>query len=429
VRSSFAVRRPLRAAAVALALFACAGPESDAPDAADAQPDATIVRPVIPPDADPCREGDRWPLSIASTTRPMLVHYQVEADAATAAAVVALLDRAADVAIDRLGLRPPLPDGGRCGPDARLDVFLWAGIDECYVDVIDEVEATAYDDRLAYLVLDPWGSFGGPLLPTTVAHELTHVLQAADDWSDLPFIYEASAVLVEDEVWDDDDQYLAQVADFAAHPDWSIDRDDGYQTWSMYGAAQFLRFLRDRYHRGDARFLGRLWWALRSDADNEPDALDGVAAILAGTGATVDDAVIEFARWRWYTGAWADGAHLEEAAAMPPPARAGVVAARGGRQTVTPMVRGTVYLDLAVGPDDPAAVTVALRDADPAVTWVVLALPGAGSDGDRLDLGAGPAAIDPRRVRTLAITALAPGADADDRTDRRYAATVVIAPR
>ena len=34
------------------------------------------------------------------------------------------------------------------------------------------------------------------------------------------------------------------------------DRDDGYETWFMYGAALYLRFVRDRYFGGDAAFIG-----------------------------------------------------------------------------------------------------------------------------------------------------------------------------
>ena len=56
--------------------------------------------------------------------------------------------------------------------DGALDVFLWRGHVECYVDVLAENPATLYDDRTAYLVVDPWGPYGGPILDTTVAHAL-----------------------------------------------------------------------------------------------------------------------------------------------------------------------------------------------------------------------------------------------------------------
>src|SRR5205807_8990803 len=109
-----------------------------------------------------------------------------------------------------------------------FDVFLWAGHDECFVDVIAEEASTTYDDRDAYLVVDPWGTYGGAILDTTVAHEFNHALQAADDWSDAAIVYEMTAVFVEDLVYDDDNQYVNQIVDFQAHPDWSLDHDDKY---------------------------------------------------------------------------------------------------------------------------------------------------------------------------------------------------------
>ena len=386
--------------------------------------------PPLPADTAPCTQYDRWPDALASARLPVLVHYRGPAEAAVAAEVLADVEGAWDVEVGRLGFRPPLPDAGRCGPDDRLDVFVWAGVDECYVDVVGENPATPYDDEYAYLVVDPFGPYGGAILDTTVAHELDHVMQSADDWDDLPIAYEMTAVFVEDEVVDAEDQYLAQVVDFQAHPDWSIDRDDGYQTWFMYGAALYLRFVRDRYFAGDAAFIGEVWRRLRSPLGaGDPDLEDALDAVLAPRGGSFLASVPEFARWRVYTGTRADAAHLEEAAAMAEPARlARVAATTGGQVAVAPMLLGSAYVDVAGAPG--ARVAIELRGADPAARWVVQVVPGATADGDVIAAASGPVVIDAGRDRTVVVTAMPPGPDdPDDRTDDRYSATLAVAPR
>ena len=419
----------MRAGCLLLLIAACGGDPADEPgaDGGDAAP-----LPPLPADTQPCRDVARWPDALASSRLPVMVHYRGAFEAAAAAEVLTHVERAWDVEVGRLGFRPPLPDAGWCGPDARLDVFVWAGLEECYVDVVGENPATPHDDEFAYVVVDPFGPFGGAILDTTVAHELNHALQAADDWDDLPSAYEMTAVFVEDEVVDDDDQYLAQVADFQAHPDWSIDRDDGYQTWFMYGAALYLRYVRDRFFAGDAAFIGDVWRRLRSPlGSGEPDLVDALDAILAPHGSGFVASVPEFARWRVYTGARADGAHLEEAVAMAPPARLATVAgAVGGQVAVAPMVLGSAYVDVTPPAGGAGQVAVALRGADPAVRWVVQVVPGAAGDGDVLTVASGPVIIDVATPRTIVVTALPVGADdPDDRTDDRFAATLVLTPR
>lgn len=423
----------MRRALVLLALGGCGSDPSSDPDAAIDAPaiDArATVLPPIPPDTIPCDDPSYWPLAVRSTRHPALVHYRAADEEATAREVLGYLEHAWDVEVGILGFRPPLDDTGQCGDDGALDVWLWRGSAECYVDVVGEHDATAHDDAYAYLVVDPWGPYGGAILDTTIAHELNHVLQASDDWSDSEIVYEMTATFVEDLVYDDDDQYVAQVADFQARPDWSLDRDDGYETWFMYGAALYLRFVRDRYFAGDASFVGALWQRLRSPADAaEPDFEDALDTILqdrAGVGFL--DSAVEFAKWRVYTGARADAAHLEEGASFAEPIRAAAVRTTGGQVALAPMTLGTAYVDVTRQAGDPARIAISLTGASSQVTWVVQLVPGATGDGDRLTL---PAEVDVSGTRTLVVTALPrPGAaDPDDRTDARRNATLVIAPR
>jgi hypothetical protein len=423
------------AAAIACACAAaCArnGAGVDAPGAthdgaaADASP-PSIDAVALPADLVPCAHPEDWPYSIASSAHPALVHYRVPDERAMAEQVLGLLDHSWDVEVGTLGFRPPLDDTGRCGPDGTFDAFLWAGHDECYVDVTGENAATPYDDRTAFLVVDPWGSYGSKILDTTVAHEFNHSLQAADDWSDVPIVYEMTAVFIEDLVYDQDNEYVGQIVDFQAHPDWSLDYNDNYDTWYMYGSALYLRFLRDRYWSGDGSFVGAMWQGLRSPADvPHPDFEDSLEALLrAKAGVGFVDSVVEFERWRVYTGTRDDGAHFREGATFAEPARLATVHTTGGSVALSPMELGTQYIELARGAGEPASVTVSLSGASTEVVWSVQAVP-----GPTLDLSGGSATVDASVTRTLVVTALPKGAnDAATRSTAHHHATLVIAPK
>lgn len=407
----------------------------DAPDTAETG--GSTER--LDPDLIPCEEPRYWPFSIASAVVPMRVHYRVPADEAIATEIVAILEHVWAFQIDELGFDAPLSDHGSCGPDAALDVFTWRDAEDVYVDLWDDNPRTTWDDGVPYMVVDPWGEFGGEELAVTLAHEFNHMCQAVHDWSDAAFVYEASATFIEDLVYDDHDSYLSILYDFQGHPDWSLDRDDGYETWYMYGAMLWLELLRERYFKGDARFIADLWRGLRSPwDDNEPDFADSVDDLLAEFGASYADSIVELARWRWYVGPRDDGRHFEEAGAFPDdalPKVAATIPASGGSTIVRPMMLGTAYVDIvADGPVEDVHVSIAAEPGDD-VTWIVQALPGAvaGSDGETLTLPARVALVDGegRRARTLAITAL-PGMgrdiDPDTRTDERFALTIGVVP-
>lgn len=384
----------------------------------------------IPRGTDPCASLDPWPLAVASETHPFTVHHRPGEDE-MAARVAALLDRSWAVEVDELGFRPPLPDAGRCGEDDDFDVFLWDGLRVAYADVIAENEATPHDDWFSYLVVDPWGPYGGDILDSTVAHEFNHACQASDDWWDLPIAFEMTSVFVEDEVFDDDNDYVTHLDAFQSRPHWSLDHDDGYATWYMYGSGLYLTFLRDRYFAGSGAFAADLWAAMRNPAGtNEPDLEDAVDVVL-GAAAGVDflDSAVEFAIWRWYVGDRDDGAHFEEGSEWP---RDAAVAVAGAASTaalpaeleVSVMSLGTAYVDLSGGP-----VSVSLLDADPGVRWAAAVVPGAAGDADRVDLAAGAVVVDATAPRTLVLVALPypEDADPDGRTDAQFTATVRVA--
>ncbi len=408
---------------------------------ADLGPDAAPLPPLSYEDV-PCDYPEYWPHAVESDGLPVVVHYQAAGDAQTAVEVLGYVEHSWRVEVDQLGFRAPLPDDGLCGPDGRFDVFLWRDAEESWVDVRAPNRETAWDDWIAYMVLDPWGPFGGEMLDVTVAHEFNHACQAADDWFDAVLAFEMTSTFIEDVVFDDDNSYRALLVDFQSNPDLALDRDDGYETWYMYAASLYLFFLRDRYFDGDASFAADMWLGSRNpgheDAPNEPDFEDALDGLLrAAADASFEESVVEFARWRWYTGRRDDGRHFEEGADFPDDAEVAVAAqVEVGTPRVpvwpAPMLLGNAYVTL----EGAASVVVGVALEVPAgdrVRWVVQAVPGLteDDDGELLDLSAGPAPLqlgaDGRR--TLVLTALPAGEDdVDDRTDARFPVTVLLTP-
>ena len=349
--------------------------------------------------------------------------------------VLRSLEHAWVVEVGQLGFRPPLPDEGLCGDDARFDVFLWRDLVECSVTAFADNPATAHDDWFTYMLVDPWGPHGGEALDATLAHEFNHACQSTDTWWESPWFFEASATYVESIVVPERTGWHAQVRDFQARPDWSLTRSDKYETWFMYGGALYLRFLGERYFDGQAEFLARVWHAARKsptegedpqvDEPNFEHALDRV--LRAEAGVSFSDSVLGFARWRWFTGARADKQHFVngEQLAEVPVTQLEVP----GRLVVdpAPMVLGSAYVLLKGEPG--ATVRVSLETREDAVLMAVQAL--AGGD-ELLDMTTGSAklTLDQTGSRALVLTALPwprnAGIAPDSRRDARHALTLIV---
>lgn len=397
----------------------------------------------IPSSTDPCLMPRYWPRSVGSATYPVMVHYRTLAEDATARAALGYLETAWQVEIIDLGFTPPLPDQGHCGPDDRFDAFLWAGNGECFVTVGDDNPATAWDDYYSYMVVDQDSEFAGIHLDATIAHEFNHASQASDDWWETPCFFEWSAQFIENVVVDADDAYLEYLPDFQSKPDLSIDYNDDYDTWYMYGGMLYLQFLQKRYFAGSASFLAEIWRQVRNppgaDSDpalNEPDFEDALEAMLwSRQSVHFADTVAEFARWRYFTGSRDDGLHLPDADlfdALSSVRIATQVNAAAGTTALSPapMRYGNAYVQITGQAN--ASVSISIdTSAAPAARWLVQAVPGltAGSDGDLVDVSGGAANVqlgaDGKRV--VVVTVLPSGSDdPDTRANTRYPVSLVI---
>ena len=412
--------------------FACDDAHVEQPDPCSSE---TEFCEPIPANSVPCTDATPWPQKLESSEIPVTVHYSTRADEPVASDVMALLEVAWRVEVDELGFSPPIADDGNCGEDDRYDVFVWRGSEESYVEAILDVPETVHDDWITYMVVDPWGPFGGDRLASTIAHELNHALVASDDWWESPLVFEMTATFMEEVVFPDANEYLFTLEDFQTRADWSVTRSDDWDTWYMYGASLYLQFLRKRYFDGDASFAARMWRLSRSDPnENEPDYLDALETILAERNATVATSVVEFARWRWYTGTRDDGRHFGDGALFPPeatvPTSATIEAGSELVLPVSPMHLGSVYLEVTRAQDAPTSMQLSMESVASDVDWVAQLVPGNdGSDGDPLDLGSGFAVLDMSQSsrRTLILTPLASaGEDPDEPSERRFGATVSL---
>jgi hypothetical protein len=207
--------------------------------------------------------------------------------------------------VERLGWRAPLPDKGE-GGDTRFDVYLenqsnvsdtgdiYYGYVETYGGLVEEATAqTAY----GYLSLDNDYSrekFGNDLAPldsmrTTAAHELHHAIQAAyDDQDPYEWLYEASAVWMEDKLYPEIGDAKNYLTGYMRAPDLcplSVGRDDQDVRW--YGGWILLRYISEHYGGPDT--IRHLWNQM---ADLE--GLDALKATLADQQTSLSQVLVDF---------------------------------------------------------------------------------------------------------------------------------------
>jgi hypothetical protein len=346
-----------------------------------------------------------------------------------------------------------------CGPDGRFDVFIRRGNNSCKVDLVTDEYVTTWGGRASYMEVDPWGDYGGDMLAATIAHEFNHATHAANDWYDLPIAFEMSASYV-DQFYGPQD--VRNIRDFQLHPDWGLLRNDSYLTFYMYGSALYLHFLRDRYFGTDDSFLPQLWVDMRNKPDlteNTPNFVDALNRALISKGATFLDTVPEFARWRYYAGDRRDSLHFRNlnddtrpTSLAPVPGKWQMVFMTQATLPIkdaslplqnnlynfdpAPMMTGSGYITIQRQNSLQMSFQLSLASPpDPAVRWVVQAVPGVvgGSDGETVDLSSGTAQVSfaSNGARTLIVTALPALASAFDpnrQTAIRYPVSVMIHP-
>jgi hypothetical protein len=370
----------------------------------------------------------KWPYHLDSKRYPITVRYLLPGDLAQAQRVIGYVEHSWQVEIDQLGFPAPIPSDST--GSKRLQIYLQRGADTA-------VEATRpakiagiwWDAWESYLSIDAWGKYGGEILDSTTAHEFNHALHAALDWYESPGFFETSATYIQDKVYPDDNDYLQQIEDFQQHPEWPIHYFDNYKTWYPYGACLYLHFLEHRYFANRKDFLAQIWKDSRNQPrpfdpktgypkpeSNEPDWIDALEGLLP-RGTDYAQTVIEFARWRWYTGRNSDGKHFHEAHLLKPKGEvrlSGEIAINHPSFTSAgPLLLGSEYLKIK-RPASGQNLKLAFAGAAQA-RWVLQLVPGLSpdSDGDNIHTGE-TVNFGNLPERTLIITSLPPPGQAID---------------
>jgi hypothetical protein len=343
---------------------------------------------------EPCLET--FAHSIQSSVYPLMVHYEDAGLATAAADTLRYAEQSWDLQVLEMGQTAPLLDGGGCGSDENIDIYVLPSIGGAggWIDAAAPNPATFYDDWSGYAVV--WAGPDGVIPEWLVAHEFQHIIQLADDGYELN-VFETTAMLIEEVVDDDLNRYPVYFfPKLARSPHLPIEFGDYDGSRFVYGKAQYLLFLRDRYFGGDESFIADFWRNTRSQdrgcalreypcrrspERNEPDFYDAVDAILGAIGPYDHvDSLIEFSRWRWFVARQDDGNHFEEGGLWPrqtiPPAerfvRTSVLPQRLD-EIDGPMTNGVIYVWVRVTQSTRAALSVRFEGA-PGYRWHVEAL-------------------------------------------------------
>jgi len=152
-------------------------------------------------------------------------------------------------------------------------------------------------------------------LRTTVSHEFNHACQFSYTGSDGIWIYENTATWMEDMEYDNIDQYQEYLSGTSPikNPWLNItSTQDLYE----YAGCLFPMFLSEWLNDPDV--MRKIWDLMGVHLGN--NALRDIDSILKiYYGENLEDALIEYAEWRFFTGFFNDNTHFEEAGDWPNP--------------------------------------------------------------------------------------------------------------
>lgn len=236
---------------------------------------------------------------------------------------------------DKLGWREPKSDGRRGGGVGKTDVYLaqiggqlfgYAAPDRGQLSDSRKVARRLY----GYLVLDnDYSAFEFPGtkplqdLRVTVAHEYNHILQFGYDAYQDPWFAEASAVWMEDQVYDGIDDYLRYVGRWVHRFDTPLTAN----SIKEYGSAVWNQWLTRRYGRS----LVRNAWAraVRTRPGGFSVAVYDAAIRAAGD----SDFSRDFTKFSAAVAEWRTGRGFDESRRFPDMPRQGQLRLGVGNET------------------------------------------------------------------------------------------------
>jgi hypothetical protein len=160
----------------------------------------------------------------------------------------------------QMGWREPTPDGTRGGDFNKVDVYLKQLGDEGIFGYSTPDPGQTTNSQAAFLVMDndfsheEYPRYDNPLPPlqVTAAHEYNHVLQFGYDVLQDAWMFESTAVWMEDRVFDDVNDYVSYLPAWAKLTGLPLTRFNSTDLLDkfnvkVYGDAVWNRWLDERY--------------------------------------------------------------------------------------------------------------------------------------------------------------------------------------
>ncbi len=262
--------------------------------------------------------------------------------------VLAVAEHVHSIQNGKLGWREPMSDGRRGGGLGKTDIYLsqiggelfgYAAPDRGQLSATGKVQRRLY----GYLVLDnDYSPFEFPGtkqlqdLQVTIAHEYNHILQFGYDAFQDPWFAEATATWMEDQVYNDIDDYLRYVGRWVRRPETPLTSN----SIKAYGSAVWNQWLARRYGNS----LIRKAWA-RTTRTRPGGFSVGVydAAIRA---AGPSDFSRDFTRFAAAVAEWRTGRGFHEGHRFPDMPRRGQV--RLGTRAKIHLMNHTTFIPLQV---------------------------------------------------------------------------------
>ncbi len=150
-----------------------------------------------------------------------------------------------------------------------------------------------YSDGTSYMVINP--KLSDELLKVTIAHEFFHTVQygyglydVSDDiWYKNIWFLEASAVMMEDEVYDDINDYYSYIDDYFSHVNYDLEYYDGS---IEYGKVVFAKFLREKYGLDIIKNIFGLY-------NINETILDSIKYRLNDINQNINDTLLTYGKW------------------------------------------------------------------------------------------------------------------------------------
>jgi len=241
---------------------------------------------------------------------------------ATAVKVADIMDSVYAHIVDTLGYPPPPQDGYEPGGDEKYDVYMLnlgrVYYGQTFTDSLGYptprqatsfIELNARPEQLHGYENQPMDA-----IRVTAAHELFHAVQFGVDWREAEdtgssferrYWMEMSAVWMEEEIYDDINDYYTYLEYFFNVPEWSLQQFAGTSDLHPYASCVFPIYLSERFGRDIVRDI----WLLCGQLGIGPSFLRAAdSAIWETSGHTQNwvTAMSEFALWNYLTGERAD---------------------------------------------------------------------------------------------------------------------------